>query len=192
MDNKVNKLCVYYHGLGGSAATYMKDVFKSMGYYLVTETVDFYEEWLKDRGKSFIESQIKKYKKVDLIVGLSFGGHVAYVMSKATGADLLLINPAVNRKRSKTGIGYYVSPFNREPKESNIEVYFGEYDYVVPMQYTQEFLQQQGEKYSAYLIKNMMHDMYYHEFAFILKHSPLIKENTERKEKKRKKKVNEL
>lgn len=169
---KLNKIAVYYHGLGGEASLHIKNKMAEFGYYLITETVDFYGEWFKDRGRSFMDKQIKKFKKIDLVIGLSFGGHIAYLLSKETGANLLLINPAVNRARSTTGIHTYVSP--KSNKSSNIEIYLGEYDTTVPMQYTLEFFRNTGEEYNAYKISNMQHNMYYHEFDFIVEHSNLV------------------
>jgi len=101
-------------------------------------------------------------------------------MAKATGADLLLINPAVNRRRSTTGIGSY-NNFNIPKDETpNIEVFFGEIDDVVPKEYTQEFFHQTGEHYNAYIVKRMHHCFAPWEFEFIIKNSPLIKANCEK------------
>lgn len=180
---KLNKTAVYYHGLGGESSQHIKQKMAEYGYYLVTEDVDFYKEWFKDRGKYFMEKQIKKFQKVDLIIGLSFGGHPAYLLSKATGADLLLINPAVNRVRSTTGIGSYITA--KCDKPSNIEVYFGEHDYVVPRQYTLEFFQKTGEIINAYMVRYMQHCMDYQEFDFIIENSELVKNNCLKKANKK-------
>lgn len=172
---KLSKKAIYYHGLGGSADLDLKYKMQKLGYYLITENVDFYKEWFKDRGQSFMFNQIKKYKNIDLILGLSFGAHPAYLLSKATGADLLLINPAVNRRRSTTGIGTYITPIIN--KKSKIEIYFGQLDNVVPKQYTIEFFNQTGEHFDGYTLPGAQHNLYREEFNLIIDFSPLIKNN---------------
>jgi len=175
---KLNKTCIFYHGLCGEPIDWVKHMMNEKGFYVVQEHIDFYKEWFKDKGKSLMQRQFKKAEKADLIMGLSFGGHPAYVAAKHSGSNLLLINPAVNRKRSTVGIGYYDAPV--EDNKIDIEVYFGQFDNVVPKQYTQEFFQKTGEEYNAWIINRMMHGISNIDFHVIIEHSPLIKKLCEK------------
>ena len=186
---KLDKTCVWYHGLMGEPHLAIKNALNKLGYYVVSEHIDFYREWFKDRGKSMMEKQVKKLAKVDLVIGLSFGGYVAYLVGKATGADTLLINPAVNRNRSTTGIWHFNIDKEKYNKSPNIEVFFGELDDVVPMAYTQEFFEKTGEDYNAWIVKGMMHGMDGGNglgFYTILQGSELIKSGFEKAESKKK------
>ena len=184
---KLNKTCVWYHGLCGEPNLFVKQALNQLGYYVVAEHIDFYREWFKDRGKSMMERQLRRLKKVDLIAGISFGGYVAYLMSKATGADVLLINPAINRNRSTTGIWHFDVPKDVYNKESNIEIFFGEHDDVVPMRYTQEFLEKTAEEYKGWLVKGMEHGMSGVDFYTIIQNSNLIDEGFKKAELKNQK-----
>jgi hypothetical protein len=170
---KLNKTCIFYHGLCGEPISWVKTMLNEKGYYVHQEHIDFYKEWYKDRGQSMMEKQFKKAEKADLIAGLSFGGYVAYLAAKSSGSDLLLVNPAVNRARSTTGIGNFRVP--ELNKDINIEVFFGQMDMVVPSRYTQEFFQKTGEKYTAWQVNNMQHGISNLDFHIIINHSELIK-----------------
>lgn len=176
---KLNKTCVWYHGLMGEPNLAIKTALMKLGYYVVSEHIDFYKEWVYDKGKSLMERQIKKLHKIDLVIGISFGGYVAYLLSKATGSDLLLINPALNRDRSKTGIFHFDTP--KCVKKCNIEIFFGELDSVVPMAYTKEFLEETEEEYKAWIVKNMEHRIDGNILLAILTNSELIKNGFNKK-----------
>ena len=169
---KLNKTCVYYHGLGGCPDEGTKMLLNKHGFYVMAEHFDYVREWRKDRGKSMFERQLRKVQNIDLIVGLSFGGYLAYVLSKATGNNLLLFNPAVNRKRSQTGIGEFNIP--KYSEQSRIEVFFGENDRAVPKEYTLEFFKQTGENFNAYVVKNMEHCYSINHLDLMLKSSKLV------------------
>jgi hypothetical protein len=170
---RLNKTCIFYHGLGGEPISWIKEMMNEKGFYVVQDHIDFYKEWFKDKGKSLMEKQFKKAEKADLIMGLSFGGHPAYLSAKHASTNLLLINPAVNRKRSTVGIGYYKAPVN--DNKIDIEVYFGQFDQVVPKAYTQEFFHNTGEEYNAWIINRMQHGISNLDYKVIIEHSPIIK-----------------
>ena len=94
---KFDKKVVMYHGLGGTPAGTTKRVLNQHGLGVLFEFFDYEKEWVKDHGKSMFEKELKKIEKTDLIIGNSYGGYLAYQLSKATGKDLLLINPALDR-----------------------------------------------------------------------------------------------
>jgi hypothetical protein len=171
---EINKTCVYYHGLGGGPSGTMDYLMSLFGYQLICEHINFEWEWQKDKGKSLMERQIKLAAKADLIMGNSFGAHPAYIVSKHTGVDLLLINPAVNRKRSSTGIGYYIEPKLRVPKKPIIESFFGELDDYVPKEYAIEHFKQNGDEFTGYVVTGMEHNAEFNHWCTILQTSKLI------------------
>jgi len=179
---KLEKKCVFFHGLGGEPSEAIEYLMGVCGYEVICEHVDYYVEWYKDRGKSYCERSLALVEGVDLILGNSFGAHPAYLMAKATGIDLLLINPAVNRARSTTGIGAYVMNIEEE-KKPRIEVFFGELDNVVLKEYTIEFFEQTGDEYSAFIVKNMEHGMAYHDFNAMLQASEIVDKPVKKFEK---------
>ena len=149
----MNKVCVIYHGLGSNPSEYRKNLLEKFGYTVLSEFFDYEKEYLLDKGKSFFENELKKINKVDLIIGSSFGGYIAYNLSKITGIDAVLINPALNREKSKSNIKHYY--FNIGDKNPNIEIFYGENDNIVLKEYTEEFLIK--ENYSKYIINKMAH-----------------------------------
>ena len=150
-----NKTCVLYHGLGSKPALSREQLLNKIGYDVISEHFDYDLEWDVDQGKSLFESQLEIVKKVDIIIGISFGGYLGYKLSKATGKDLLLINPALDRAKSQSIIKEFDIPlFNQK---SNIEIFFGEFDTSVPKEYAIEFLKNKGENFKYHIIKNMMH-----------------------------------
>ena len=171
----MNKTCIYYHGLGGEASDIITWMFSKFGGFttVISETIDFEHEWELDKGKSLFERELPKLKNADLVVGLSFGGYLAYKMSKATGVDLLLINPAVNRNRTKTNIGHFNIPKKFNLK-SNIEVFFGAEDVQVPREYAIEFFNKTQEEYVEHIVPGMEHSISLWDLKYILETSNLV------------------
>lgn len=168
----MNKSCVIYHGLGSKPALSRISMMNKKGYITLSEKFDYEKEWDLDKGRTLFQNEYNKINKIDLIIGISFGGYLAYKLSKATGVDVLLINPAINRDKSKSKIGHFdIEMFD---KKSNIEVFFGEFDTAVPKENTIQFLNNIGEDYVSHIIKDMAHripDIY---FKQILKQSIII------------------
>lgn len=166
---KFDKSCVIYHGLGSQPAESRTKMLNDEGYVVISEKFDYEAEWNHDQGKSLFERELKKINKVDLIIGISFGGYLAYQLSKATGIDLLLINPAIDRNRSKSVIKDFNIPFYNSP--SNIEIFFGENDTSVPKEYAKDYLSNKGEDYRFHIISEMAHRIPDKYFKWILKNS---------------------
>ena len=173
MGKQLKKM-VYFHGLGGQPSGAMSYLASLFGYEMICEHVQFEWEWQKDKGKSFCERQLKVVKDADLIMGNSFGAHPAYIMAKATGIDLLLVNPAVNRKRSSTGIGSYIAPKVKAPKAPRIESFFGELDDYVPKEYAIEFFKEKGDEFTGYIVTGMDHGTEFNHWCTILQTSEIV------------------
>lgn len=169
------KTCVYYHGLGGAPSQAMSYLMSLFGYHMICEHSHFEWEWQKDRGKSYMERQLKVVKDADLIIGNSFGAHPAYIVAKATGKDLLLVNPAVNRKKSSTGIGSYIAPKVKAEKAPRIEAFFGELDDYVLKEWQIDFFKQNGDEFTGFIVTGMEHNSEFNHWCTIFQTSELIK-----------------
>lgn len=168
----MNKSCVIYHGLGSKPSLARTKMLNSFGYYVISQYFDYHREWNKDKGKSLFEKELKKINKIDLIIGISFGGYLAYQLSKATGIDLLLINPAIDRSKSKSIIkDFDIDIYN---KKSNIEIFSGKFDKVVPIENAKEYLINKKEKFKLNIIDEMEHKIPEKKFLEILEKSKLI------------------
>ena len=168
----MHKVCVLYHGLGSKPAPSRINMLNDEGYVVLCEQFDYHKEWEEDRGESLFKRELKKIRKVDLIVGISFGGYLAYKLSKATGIDTLLINPALNRDRSKSVIKHYnTGDFN---EKSKVEIFFGESDTSVTKEYTHEYLESVEQEYISHIVKGMAHRIPDSYFKYIIENSKLI------------------
>lgn len=166
------KKCIVYHGLNSKPSLSRTKMLNSFGYDVLAQYFNYHNEWNKDKGKSLFARELVKASKTDLILGISFGGYLAYQLSKATGADLLLINPAIDRKKSKSVIkDFDIENFN---KTSNIEIFSGSLDTVVPVKNAELYLKEKGEKYDLSIIDGMGHRTPNKTFLEILKNSKLI------------------
>jgi hypothetical protein len=170
---KFNKSCVIYHGLGSKPAESRTKMLNELGYVVMSEHHNYHDEWNKDKGKSLFLRELKKINKVDLIIGISFGGYLAYQLSKTTGIDLLLINAAIDRDKSKSVIRHF--DINYDDKPSNIELFFGENDTSVPKEFALEYLSSKKEDFIYHIIHEMAHRIPDRYFKEILEKSKLIK-----------------
>jgi len=145
---------------------------KAAGYVVLSEYFDYQKEYELDKGKSLFESELKKIRGVDLILGISFGGYLGYKLSKATGIDLLLINPALNREKSKSPVKYDIPDYSMK---SDMDIFFGEFDTAVPKENTIEYLKEVGEDYTSHILEGMEHRTPENYFIKIIKESHLVK-----------------
>jgi hypothetical protein len=122
-----NKKVILYHGLNSNPASDKKKFLKDMNIDLTQDHHDYQKEYDFDRGESFMLEQQNKANGYNVIMGISFGGYVAYMLACRLQKPLILINPAINRSVTKTKIGEYNYEYkNMRPKE--IEYFYGEKD----------------------------------------------------------------
>lgn len=170
---KLDKSCVIYHGLGSKPAESRTKMLNKLGYVVISEQHNYHDEWDKDKGSSLFNRELKKINKVDLIIGISFGGYLAYQLSKSTGIDVMLINAAIDRDKSKSVIKHFNIWYGDKP--SNIELFFGENDTSVPKELAMEYLSSKKEDYIYHIIPEMAHRIPDRYFEEILQKSNLIK-----------------
>jgi predicted esterase YcpF (UPF0227 family) len=170
---KLDKSCVIYHGLGSKPAESRTKMLNELGYVVISEQHNYHDEWEKDKGYSLFNRELKKINKVNLIIGISFGGYLAYQLSKSTGIDVILINAAIDRDKSKSVIKNFDIWYGN--KQSNIELFFGENDTSVPKELALEYINAKKEDYTYHIISEMSHRISDRYFEEILKKSNLIR-----------------
>lgn len=163
------KNAIYYAGLGGGKEPAMYKILAHFGYKLQQEDLDYYDIWYTDKGKAFMEEEIKKAKNTDLIIGISFGGYVAYHVARATGKKCILINPALDRAKTTTGI--YDFDMAYEAKKFPLNIYLAPEDNVVPYRYTTNYIKKNNIECEVYYIEEMDHCPSYQELIQILRHN---------------------
>lgn len=161
-----NKKVTYYHGLGGSPNKQITKMFSRYGYDAYTPYINYEKEWYFDKGKSMFLRELARAKNSDIIMGLSFGGYVAYNVAKALNKKCVLINPSINREKSLLDIRNFDMDY--DPTFPKIKVFFGTLDDLVVDRYQIDVLNRNGDDYDAIYIEDMEHCMTLYEFAEIL------------------------
>lgn len=136
---KFKNTALLYHGLGGSPSPMREKSLTKRGFNVINEHHDYVEEYNFDFGKSLFERELIKAEKSNLIIGISFGGYLAYHLAKATGTDCILINPALDRSISKTSLKKDFD-IKYEKKVCSIDVYSGCFDRIVDYEKTLDYL----------------------------------------------------
>lgn len=168
----MNKTILIYHGFGSSPNSDRNKTFTKLGYNVISELHDYGKEYLTDYGKSFMDKQIDISKSADIILGISFGGYVAYELSKIHNKPCLLINPALDRDRSKSSTKHY--DFVKGTFEPYVEFYYGCDDQNVDPLITIEYLENNYKNYTINPIAGMGHRVPHLFFSKIIKQSKLI------------------
>jgi predicted esterase YcpF (UPF0227 family) len=170
---KFDKKCLLLHGLGSEPNSNRQRMLEKKGLSVIQEQHEYKTEWAIDRGESFFKRQLEIAKKCDVLIGISFGGYIAYHLSKALGKPAILINPAIDRSKSKTEIRDYVMEYNINP--STYELFCGENDKSVPMEYAIEWMNEHKEDYRLEIIKGLEHRVPDEYFIEILNKSKILK-----------------
>ena len=167
-----NKKVILYHGLNSNPASDKKKFLKDMNIDLTQDHHDYQKEYDLDRGKSFMLEQQSKASGYNVIMGISFGGYVAYMLACHLQKPLILINPAINRSVTKTKIGYYNYEYqNMKPRE--IEYFYGEKDTSVRLEDNKEIVPKDITTF--YGISGMEHRVPISFFAKICRQSQILK-----------------
>ena len=85
-----NRKVIIYHGLGSQPSPTRNSLLTRKGFDVHADQFDYNSEWNLDMGKSLFERELSNAKSCDLIIGISFGGYLAYHLSKALGKNLIL------------------------------------------------------------------------------------------------------
>jgi predicted esterase YcpF (UPF0227 family) len=171
---KFDKTVSIYHGLGSEPNPMRNKSFNNKMYNVISELHDYVKEYELDLGESFFKRELEKVKNSNLILGISYGGYVAYHLSKATGINAILINPAINRSKSKNVNLNKDYIMNYTPRESTIEIFCGENDISVDPKITELYLKENDPNLKIEYIEDMAHRVPHAYFSQILKTSKLI------------------
>jgi hypothetical protein len=178
---KINKFnnrpkIVIYHGLGGEPNQDRIQLLneKYHIYNILYDHINYEAEWNKDKCKKLCENQINKTKDVDLYIGLSLGGYLAYILSNINNKNVILINPALDRDKSKLDIKWFDIDFNKN-NNINIELFLGINDNLINKDITIDYLNKNDIKYKLKFVPNMEHRTSINDFDYILKNSSIKK-----------------
>ena len=166
------KKVIFFHGLGGKPNETIKKVLEHFGYNVKFPHIDYYDEWDYDECKSLFEESIYLAKDCDLVIGLSLGGYLAYLVANHLGNDCILINPGIDRSKTKLEIKEFDCP--KSMNNCNLEVFLGDKDDLIPNEYTINYLKDNNIKSKIHIVKGMEHGFDLNEFIDILKSSNLI------------------
>ena len=107
------KSIAVYHGYGGEPSSDRIRFLESVGFSTIHYPyIDFDEEWELDKCKSIFERELKSLKKIDILIGVSLGGYLAFELAGNLSKDLVLINPALDRKKTKLDIKFFDIKFH--------------------------------------------------------------------------------
>lgn len=171
--NKGKSIAVF-HGLGGDISPDRIALLKSEGYDVILyDHIDFEMEWDKDKCKSLFQNQLSKVKDIDLIMGFSLGGYLAFELAGYLSKNLILVNPALDRDKTRLNIKYFDIIHKRNFKK--IEVFLGENDTLIDKSITIDYLNINNIDFTYKIIGGMEHRTPIEYFTQIINKSKLIK-----------------
>jgi hypothetical protein len=172
-DQMPNKRVAVYHGLGGGPNPERISYLKSLGYRnIYYPFIDFEDEWDYDKGKSLFYSEVNALKNVDIIIGFSLGGYLAFELAGYLSKDLILVNPAIDRSKTKLAI----KSFDIEPKRNfkKVEVFLGTADALIDKNIPINYLKELNIKADISMVEGMEHGTPINYFMDIVNKSKLL------------------
>lgn len=170
-----SKKVLILHGLGGSPSEDKSLVFEKRGYDVIFPFIDYEKEWDKDMCKSLFNNILNKSIDVDLILGQSLGGYLGFLLGNILNVNTILINPALDRSKTKLKIKEFDLDFDISYENPNIEIFYGKLDNLVPMEVTKQYLNNNNIKCKEYIIDDMAHRSSAEDIDNILNISRFIK-----------------
>jgi len=152
-----NKKVLILHGLEGAPSIEKTEIFEKRGYDVIFPHIDYLTEYKKDRFRSKFNELLDISKNTDLIVGQSLGGYTAFLLSNILNINTILINPALDREKTKLIIKEFNIDQDIKYNNPNIEIYFGKLDDLVPMDITLNYIKKNNIKYDIHIITDMAH-----------------------------------
>ena len=172
-DFEDGKSIAIYHGLNGEPSPERSKLLESVGYNdIYYPHIDFDAEWEKDKGKSLFERELSLLRGIDLIMGFSLGGYLAFELAGHLSTNLILINPALDRSKTKLDIKHFDITTKRQ--FGKIETFLGANDYLVDKSITLNYLKENNIKSDITIIEGMEHRTPMNYFVEILNKSNLI------------------
>ena len=171
---KINdKVIAVYHGLGGGPSPDRIRYLNRIGYdKIIYPYINFEREWAYDRGRSMFYRELLRAESADVLMGFSLGGYLAFELAGVLGKDLVLVNPSIDRSKTRLRI----KSFNVQTESNfkNIELFLGEFDDLIDMQIPINYLNKRNIDYDSYIIRGMDHNTPLNYFREIIGKSKLI------------------
>jgi hypothetical protein len=171
-ENFNKKKVIVFHGLGGEPNSERTNILRNFGYEVVYPHIDFEMEWSKDKGKSLFERTSRLAEGCDLIIGVSLGGYLASLIGNYLGIDCILINPALDRNKTRLDIKNLDCP--HLSNKCNMEVFIGDKDTLIPKEYTLDYIKDNNINCKIHHIIGMEHRCSLNNFLEILNQSSLV------------------
>ena len=170
-ENYSTKKVLILHGLGGGPTPEKAEVLKKRGYEVIFPLIDYVVEYEKDKMKSKFNELLEL--DVDLILGQSLGGYTGFLLGNMLNVDTILINPAIDRSRTKLEIKEF--DIDYDFSNNNLEIYFGKLDTLVPMNFAIDYLEKNNIQYDKNIVDDMEHRSSAEKIDEILDISKFIK-----------------
>ena len=179
-ENNGNQKLLLVHGLIEAPDYWQmykheKVVYEMRNYEVLFPYIDYRREYVKDYFKSEFKKLLGMANGVDLIIGHSLGGYTAFLLSNITHKNTILINPSIDRSKTKLDIKEFDTDQEKTFSNPNIEIYLGTNDDVVPMYYTRDYVRDNNIKCDIHIMRDMGHNYYFDEIEEILDTSKFIK-----------------
>lgn len=175
---KDGRTILIYHGLNGGVDNKKINHLEKKGFHVIMHKHDYRMEYGSkenpwDLGKSFMKRQEVVARNADIILGTSFGGYVAYLLGCQLHKDVILINAALNRSVTLTGIQDFDYPLN-EKQAKRIEYFHGTNDTTVNASKSLEILKHPSGYYKEIKIPGMEHSVPLEKFKQICEQSYIL------------------
>lgn len=138
----------YFHGLESDPYTEKNDILRKHFDYVYDPAMNYQSNIDYDK----IISEIKS-KKIDLLIGSSMGGWIAYCISTKTGIPTLLFNPALHNR----SIHVNIAPNPKGDKGTSHTIILGLSDQVIKPFQTVQWLQVVGKGNYNFHYENIAH-----------------------------------
>lgn len=169
------KNVAFYHGYGGDPSHLLNNYIRSLGSNRIhSPRIDYDEEWDWDRCRYLFYDECNKIedKKIDIIIGHSLGGYLAFELAGFLSKDLVLINPAIDRSKTLLHITYFDIEVGRNFK--NIDIFLGKKDNVVKNKFTIDYIRKNKIKANIYMFEDMDHGFFLSDFEEMVSISNIL------------------
>lgn len=172
-DFEYGKSIAVYHGLGGEPNPERIAYLESIGYKEVYYPhIDFDLEWEKDKCKSLFERELNLLRGIDVIIGVSLGGYLAFELAGHLSTPLVLINPSLDRTKTRLDIKFFDIQTKRN--FGKIETFLGSEDVLIDKDITINYLKNNKIKSDIKIVNGMEHRTPIEYFIEIVEESNII------------------
>lgn len=169
------KSIAVYHGYGGEPSPDRIRFLESVGFSKIHYPyIDFDEEWELDKCKSLFRRELKSLKNINTLIGVSLGGYLAFELAGNLSKDLVLINPGLDRNKTRLDIKFFdIKPMRNFKK---IETFLGSEDRLIDKSITLQFFKENKINSEIRIIDGMEHRLPLNYFEEIYNKSKLLKQ----------------